>query len=101
MKDSRFSSFIAACTLALAFAMAMVVVQAFPPSLRFGVARQRAERGGGRPAASTEAVDKIFSKWNASTPGCAVGVATDGKPVLAKAYGMADLEHDVKNTPET
>ena len=25
----------------------------------------------------------------------------DGKTVLAKAYGMADLEHDVKNTPDT
>src|SRR5438067_5875587 len=46
-------------------------------------------------------VDRLFSKWTDSTPGCAVGVATDGKPVLAKAYGMADLEHDVKNTPDT
>jgi len=46
-------------------------------------------------------VDRIFSKWTASTPGCAVGAATDGKPVLTKAYGMADLEHDVRNTPET
>ena len=47
------------------------------------------------------AVDEIFSKWSSSTPGCAVGVAVDGKPVLLKAYGMADLEHDVRNTPET
>src|SRR5437762_11143330 len=46
-------------------------------------------------------VDRVFSKWTASTPGCAVGVAADGKPVLARAYGMADLEHDVRNTPET
>ena len=48
-----------------------------------------------------EAVDTIFAKWNSSTPGCAVGVAVNGKPVLLKAYGMADLEHDVRNTPET
>ena len=27
--------------------------------------------------------------------------ACDGKPALAKAYGMADLEHDVQNTPDT
>ena len=46
-------------------------------------------------------VDKIFAKWTSSTPGCAVGVAVDGKPVLTKAYGLADLEHDVKNTPDT
>ena len=47
------------------------------------------------------AVDEIFAKWTSSTPGCAVGVAVGGKPVLLKAYGMADLEHDVRNTPDT
>src|SRR5262245_49193317 len=47
-------------------------------------------------------VDAIFARWNsATTPGCAVGAAVGGQPVLAKAYGMADLEHDVRNTPET
>jgi CubicO group peptidase (beta-lactamase class C family) len=48
-----------------------------------------------------KSVDAIFSKWSTTTPGCAVGVAVGGKPVLMKAYGMADLEHDVPNTPET
>jgi CubicO group peptidase (beta-lactamase class C family) len=47
------------------------------------------------------AVDDIFSKWTSATPGCAVGVAVGGKPTLLKAYGMADLERSVKNTPET
>jgi CubicO group peptidase (beta-lactamase class C family) len=47
------------------------------------------------------AIDAVFNKWNTSTPGCAVGVAVKGTPVLMKAYGMADLEHDVANTPET
>jgi CubicO group peptidase (beta-lactamase class C family) len=46
-------------------------------------------------------VDRIFAKWTAATPGCAVGVASGGKPVLAKGYGMADLEHDVAITPDT
>ena len=47
-------------------------------------------------------VDRVFSRWNtSSTPGCAVGAAVDGRPVLAKAYGMADLEHDVKNAPDS
>jgi CubicO group peptidase (beta-lactamase class C family) len=41
-------------------------------------------------------VDAVFAKWTSSTPGCVVGVATNGKPVLAKGYGMADLEHDVR-----
>ena len=53
------------------------------------------------PANFEPEVDRIFAKWNRSTPGCAVGVAVDGKPALLKAYGMADLEHDVANTPDT
>src|SRR5437773_6762083 len=46
-------------------------------------------------------VDAVFSKWTSSTPGCTVSVGVDGQPVLLKAYGMADLEHDVKNAPDT
>ena len=46
-------------------------------------------------------VDTIFARWTSTTPGCAVGVGVKGRPVLRKAYGMADLEHDVPNTPET
>ena len=46
-------------------------------------------------------VDRIFARWTSSTPGCAVGVAVDGKPALVKAYGMADLEHDVPLTPDS
>jgi CubicO group peptidase (beta-lactamase class C family)/lysophospholipase L1-like esterase len=58
------------------------------------------------PAAEPKAVgegqvDSLFSSRSASTPGCAVGVAQDGRIVLEKAYGMADLEHDVPNRPDT
>lgn len=47
------------------------------------------------------AVDKVFAAWNTATPGCAIGVAENGVPVLQRAYGMADLEHDVPNRPDT
>ena len=58
--------------------------------------------GAQAPAATEEAqVDKVFSRWTDATPGCAVGAAVDGRPILSKAYGMADLEHEVRNTPET
>jgi len=60
-----------------------------------------AQQGAAVAPAPATAVDEIFSKWTSSTPGCAVGVAIGGKPVLAKAYGMADLERDVRNTPDT
>src|SRR5687768_2011783 len=46
-------------------------------------------------------IDAVFSRWTDETPGCAVGVSKDGKPILEKAYGMADLEHDVPNKPDT
>ena len=55
------------------------------------------------PAAAdpAAAVDAIFSRFTASTPGCAVGVGVRGRPVLERAYGMADLERDVRNAPDT
>jgi CubicO group peptidase (beta-lactamase class C family) len=54
-----------------------------------------------RVADSAQKVDAVFARWNEKTPGCAVGVSVRGEHVLEKAYGMADLEHDVKNGPET
>src|SRR5512138_566305 len=55
------------------------------------------------PELSTEAkVDRIFERWNHSdTPGCVVGVAVEGRPVLIKAYGMANLEYGVAIRPDT
>ena len=76
----------------LLIAALVVLIQPVIPAQQGAVATAPA------PAA---AVDEIFSKWTSSTPGCAVGVAVGGKPVLLKAYGMADLEHDVRNTPDT
>jgi CubicO group peptidase (beta-lactamase class C family) len=54
------------------------------------------------PAAPDRAqIDAVFAKWTSKTPGCAVGVAQGGRVVLEKAYGMADLEHDVPNRADT
>ena len=46
-------------------------------------------------------VDALFAEWTRETPGCAVGVSEEGRIVLEKAYGMADLEHDVPNRADT
>jgi CubicO group peptidase (beta-lactamase class C family) len=47
-------------------------------------------------------VDSLLSPLSSRrTPGCAVGVERNGALVLAKGYGMADLEHDIPNTSET
>jgi len=57
----------------------------------------------GQNAAAIESqVDRIFEKWTSpETPGCSVGVSLDGRQVLTKAYGHADLEHNVKNDADT
>jgi CubicO group peptidase (beta-lactamase class C family) len=47
-------------------------------------------------------VDALFAKWNkADTPGAAVEVVRDGKVLLRKGYGMADLERGVPITPSS
>lgn len=47
-------------------------------------------------------VDSIFGRWNnEAAPGCAIAIDHDGKTVLSRAYGMADLEHGIPNRPET
>jgi CubicO group peptidase (beta-lactamase class C family) len=46
-------------------------------------------------------VDSVFSRFTSTTPGCAVGVSRHGRTVLAKAYGMSNLEYDVPLTTES
>ncbi|MGZ5453556.1 MAG: serine hydrolase domain-containing protein [Candidatus Aminicenantales bacterium] len=55
------------------------------------------------PALSAEAkIDRVFEPWSRSdTPGCVVGVAVDGRPVLIRAYGMANLEYGLRLRPDT
>jgi CubicO group peptidase (beta-lactamase class C family) len=53
------------------------------------------------PDALAAAVDSVFAFARGDAPGCAVGIARGGRPVLARAYGMADLEQRTRNTPET
>ena len=37
-------------------------------------------------------VDTVFAEWTTATPGCAVGVEVDDQVVVARGFGMADLE---------
>ncbi len=46
-----------------------------------------------------KSIDSIFAKWNNTTsPGCGLGIIKDGKLILAKGYGMANLEHNIPNS---
>ena len=49
----------------------------------------------------TAEIDKIFSWTRPNEPGCAVAVSQNGKIVVNKAYGSADLERDVPISPNT
>jgi CubicO group peptidase (beta-lactamase class C family) len=47
-------------------------------------------------------VDEIFAEWRSlESPGCTVAVAEKGRTLLSRAYGMADLEHDIPITTST
>ncbi len=49
-----------------------------------------------------ERVDKLFSFLNETdSPGIVVLAVRDGKVLLRKGYGLANLEHRVPITPET
>jgi len=68
-----------------------------------GLACGGANTGGppeGAPALT--ALDAIFADFAGTEgPGCAFAVSRDGQQVMSRAYGMADLEWHVPNTPET
>jgi CubicO group peptidase (beta-lactamase class C family) len=54
-------------------------------------------------AAEADAVDRfvVTEMSRRHIPGVSLAVARGGKVIKAQGYGIADLEHDVKVTPET
>jgi CubicO group peptidase (beta-lactamase class C family) len=50
---------------------------------------------------TVETVDRVFQRWSTNTPGCAVGVSRNGRLVLERGYGMANLETATPITPAT
>ena len=47
-------------------------------------------------------VDDLFRPYTGKTmPGAAVRIIRDGKPILTKTYGMADIENGIPVTPQT
>jgi CubicO group peptidase (beta-lactamase class C family) len=51
--------------------------------------------------AATPAIDDLLAEWTSSTPGCTVGIELDGRTVLERGFGMADLERAVPNRADT
>ncbi|WP_256004899.1 serine hydrolase domain-containing protein [Pedobacter deserti] len=47
-------------------------------------------------------IDGIFSRWDKpNSPGCVVGIVRNDSLIFAKGYGMANLEYNIPNSPET
>ena len=49
----------------------------------------------------TAEIDKIFAWVTPNAPGCAVAASHQGKLVVNRAYGLADLERDVPLSPNS
>src|SRR5688500_15507874 len=86
-------------TLVAAVVLAGALYQVQAPPVPRPASGQAPRPGSGQAPAA--AVDAVFARWNSATPGCAVGVGVKGRPVLERAYGMADLEREVENAPDT
>jgi CubicO group peptidase (beta-lactamase class C family) len=52
-------------------------------------------------AGADRAFEKIVKAYVAPGPGCAAAVSLNGETVFEKAFGLAEMEHHVPNTPQT
>src|SRR6476469_2314623 len=52
-------------------------------------------------AGAERAFEKVTKAYVAPGPGCAAAVSLNGETVFEKAFGFADLEHNVPNTAQT
>ena len=73
--------------------------------LALGLATSAAAQRTGITALPDSVITRIdralASVGGPEAPGCAIGIARDGRVVLSRAYGLASLELGVPNTPET
>lgn len=52
-------------------------------------------------AGAERAFEKVAKAYVAPAPGCAAAVSLNGETVFEKAFGLADMEHNVPNTTQT
>jgi CubicO group peptidase (beta-lactamase class C family) len=52
-------------------------------------------------AGAEKAFEKVTKAYVGPAPGCAAAVSLNGETVFEKAFGLADMEHNVSNTPQT
>lgn len=52
-------------------------------------------------AGAERAFEKASKTNTGAAPGCAVGVSLNGESVFEKAFGLAEMEHNISNTEKT
>ncbi len=52
-------------------------------------------------AGAERAFEKASKTNTGPAPGCSVGVSLNGQSIFEKAFGLAEMEHNVPNTPQT
>jgi CubicO group peptidase (beta-lactamase class C family) len=52
-------------------------------------------------ASHADSTDALMSRYTGDVPGASLLVIKDGKPIMRRGYGMADMEHHVPATPAT
>lgn len=52
-------------------------------------------------AGAERAFEKATKTHTGPAPGCAVAVSLNGETVFEKAFGLAEMEHNIPNTPQT
>lgn len=56
----------------------------------------------GAQTPDTARIDALFARWATdASPGCVLGIQRNDRPWFDRAWGMADLEHGIRNTPAT
>jgi CubicO group peptidase (beta-lactamase class C family) len=56
--------------------------------------------GRGQQFPPNRAVDRLFAEWDKpGSPGCALGVARNGRFIYRRGYGMANLDYGIPNSP--
>jgi CubicO group peptidase (beta-lactamase class C family) len=77
-------------------------VKPAPTTSASPVAMPKSARAAVPIAEQVRRIDGLFARWNRpTTPGCALEVAENGRPVVVRAYGSADLEHVAPIEPGT
>lgn len=52
-------------------------------------------------AGAERVFESAAKSYSGAAPGCAVGVSLNGEPVFQKAFGLAEMEHNIPNTAQT